>query len=54
MMKAHILGFPRIGVNRELKKSLEAYWSGLITQNELEKTGQELRNAIGKLKLMQV
>jgi 5-methyltetrahydropteroyltriglutamate--homocysteine methyltransferase len=43
MMKAHILGFPRIGVNRELKKSLEAYWSGAITQNELEKTGQALR-----------
>ena len=42
-MKAHVLGFPRIGVNRELKKSLEAYWSGLIDQSALEKTGQELR-----------
>lgn len=42
-MKAHILGFPRIGVNRELKKSLEAYWSGLITQDALEQTGKELR-----------
>ena len=42
-MKAHVLGFPRIGVNRELKKSLEAYWSGLINQSALEQTGQELR-----------
>jgi len=42
-MKAHILGFPRIGVNRELKKSLEAYWSGLINQEALEQTGKELR-----------
>lgn len=42
-MKAHILGFPRIGVNRELKKSLEAYWSGLISQQALEQTGRELR-----------
>ena len=41
-MKAHVLGFPR-SVNRELKKSLEAYWSGLIDQSALEKTGQELR-----------
>lgn len=43
MMKAHILGFPRIGVNRELKKSLEAYWSGLINLEALEQTGKELR-----------
>ena len=35
-MKAHVLGFPRIGVNRELKKSLEAYWSGSIDQSALE------------------
>ncbi|MDO9180730.1 MAG: 5-methyltetrahydropteroyltriglutamate--homocysteine S-methyltransferase [Agitococcus sp.] len=42
-MKAHVLGFPRIGVNRELKKSLEAYWSGSIDQSALEQTGQELR-----------
>ncbi len=42
-MKAHVLGFPRIGVNRELKKSLEAYWSGAIDQQTLEKTGQQLR-----------
>lgn len=27
-MFSHILGFPRIGVRRELKKALEAYWAG--------------------------
>jgi 5-methyltetrahydropteroyltriglutamate--homocysteine methyltransferase len=42
-MKAHVLGFPRIGVNSELKKSLEDYWSGVIDQSALEQTGQQLR-----------
>ncbi|MBA4151347.1 MAG: hypothetical protein C0509_02200, partial [Acinetobacter sp.] len=27
-MKTHILGFPRIGQDRELKKALESYWRG--------------------------
>lgn len=40
---AHNLGFPRIGVDRELKKALEAYWRGDINQAELEKVGRELR-----------
>lgn len=39
----HNLGFPRIGGNRELKKALEAYWRGDITQEQLEHTGRELR-----------
>jgi 5-methyltetrahydropteroyltriglutamate--homocysteine methyltransferase len=42
-MKAHIVGFPRIGADRELKRALEAYWAGRITQEELEKVGRELR-----------
>lgn len=29
------LGYPRIGANRELKKALEAYWSGKISTEEL-------------------
>lgn len=28
MMEAHVLGFPRIGVNRELKSVVESYWKG--------------------------
>lgn len=42
-MKAHILGFPRIGANRELKKALEAYWAGKSDRQTLEKAGAELR-----------
>lgn len=30
MSIAHNLGFPRIGVNRELKKALEDFWKGGI------------------------
>jgi 5-methyltetrahydropteroyltriglutamate--homocysteine methyltransferase len=37
------LGFPRIGPNRELKKALEAYWSGRSSKHELLKAGAELR-----------
>ncbi|WP_343153715.1 5-methyltetrahydropteroyltriglutamate--homocysteine S-methyltransferase [Buchnera aphidicola (Mindarus keteleerifoliae)] len=39
----HILGFPRIGSNRELKKAQEDYWSGKITRNELLLVGKRLR-----------
>ncbi len=39
----HTLGFPRIGKNRELKKSLEDYWSGNCNIKELIKVGYELR-----------
>jgi len=35
MAKGHILGFPRIGENREYKKSLESYWKNEIGQHEL-------------------
>ncbi len=39
----HTLGYPRIGVRRELKKAVEAYWSGDLSQAQLEQTGRELR-----------
>ncbi|PPI87671.1 5-methyltetrahydropteroyltriglutamate--homocysteine S-methyltransferase [Candidatus Pantoea edessiphila] len=39
----HTLGFPRIGIHRELKKAQENYWSGNIDQKELLKIGYELR-----------
>lgn len=39
----HTLGFPRIGLNRELKKAQEAYWSGNIAKEDLLSTGSELR-----------
>ncbi|MEJ4047408.1 5-methyltetrahydropteroyltriglutamate--homocysteine S-methyltransferase [Erwinia sp. SLM-02] len=39
----HTLGFPRIGLRRELKKAQESYWAGNSTQEELLATGRELR-----------
>ena len=44
MSIAHILGFPRIGANRELKKALEAYWKGEVTEAQLRETGYTLRS----------
>lgn len=43
MITTHNLGFPRVGVQRELKHALEAYWAGRNTADELEETGRELR-----------
>ena len=37
------LGFPRMGVHRELKKALEAFWSGQTDEKELVSVGQVLR-----------
>ncbi|WP_337012892.1 5-methyltetrahydropteroyltriglutamate--homocysteine S-methyltransferase [Pantoea sp. AS142] len=39
----HTLGFPRIGLRRELKKALERYWAGDSTQQALLAVGRELR-----------
>ncbi|MCW5197027.1 5-methyltetrahydropteroyltriglutamate--homocysteine S-methyltransferase [Buchnera aphidicola] len=40
----HTLGFPRIGINRELKIAQENYWSGKISQQNLLETGYKLRS----------
>jgi 5-methyltetrahydropteroyltriglutamate--homocysteine methyltransferase len=37
------LGYPRFGAKRELKKALESYWSGKITETELLAAGKQLR-----------
>lgn len=37
------LGFPRIGLNRELKKALEGYWKGQSSKETLLNAGEELR-----------
>ncbi|AKA38515.1 5-methyltetrahydropteroyltriglutamate--homocysteine S-methyltransferase [Yersinia ruckeri] len=39
----HTLGFPRVGLKRELKKAQESYWAGNITQEALLNVGRELR-----------
>ena len=43
-MQTHILGYPRIGSKRELKKACEQYWSGKILLEELLNTGRTLCN----------
>jgi len=40
-----ILGYPRIGARRELKRAVEAHWSGAIDEAELEATAADLRRA---------
>ena len=39
----HILGFPRIGAERELKFALERHWRGEVSEAALEATGRQLR-----------
>ncbi|WP_265522341.1 5-methyltetrahydropteroyltriglutamate--homocysteine S-methyltransferase [Oerskovia flava] len=38
-----VLGYPRIGRRRELKKAVEAFWAGTTTADELEATAADLR-----------
>lgn len=42
-IKIHNLGLPRIGQNRELKKAIESYWKGTLTQEDLESVGAKIR-----------
>lgn len=50
-LKSSNLGYPRIGVNREWKKLLEALWANKIQESEFEKKIEELR--LNHLKLQQ-
>jgi 5-methyltetrahydropteroyltriglutamate--homocysteine methyltransferase len=38
-----VLGYPRIGPRRELKKALEAFWAGRTTADEVEAVAADLR-----------
>jgi 5-methyltetrahydropteroyltriglutamate--homocysteine methyltransferase len=40
---ATVLGSPRIGPNRELKRAIEGYWAGRIDRSKLESVAAELR-----------
>ncbi|WP_035607523.1 5-methyltetrahydropteroyltriglutamate--homocysteine S-methyltransferase [Haloferula sp. BvORR071] len=42
-IRTHILGYPRIGEQRELKKATELYWKGEIPRAALEAIGKDLR-----------
>lgn len=52
MLRTHpssVLGFPRMGVNRDLKKATESYWAGKLSQKELLDEGKRLRLAHWKI-----
>lgn len=42
---ATVLGYPRIGRRRELKKAVEAYWAGKISQDELSAAAESIQLA---------
>ncbi|MBN1695570.1 5-methyltetrahydropteroyltriglutamate--homocysteine S-methyltransferase [candidate division WOR-3 bacterium] len=42
-MITHNLGFPRIGVKRELKRAIESYWKSELTEEELRSKTKDLR-----------
>lgn len=49
MVHSAILGFPRMGANRDLKKATEAYWGGKLSQSELLNEAKRLRLAHWKI-----
>lgn len=49
MVVATNLGFPYVGAKRELKKSVEAYWSGKISSDELKTAYQKIQENHWKL-----
>lgn len=38
-----VLGFPRIGPKREIKKAVESYWQDKTSAEELQKVAKEIR-----------
>ncbi|EED18076.1 cobalamin-independent methionine synthase MetH/D [Talaromyces stipitatus ATCC 10500] len=49
MVQSAVLGFPRMGVLRDLKKATEAYWADKISQEDLIAEGKRLRLAHWKI-----
>jgi len=43
MVASSVLGFPRIGPHREIKKAVEAYWAGKITADDLTKAATDVK-----------
>ena len=42
-IRTNILGYPRVGAGRELKKAEESYWAGKISKQELLDTAAHIR-----------
>ncbi|KAI0081716.1 5-methyltetrahydropteroyltriglutamate-homocysteine S-methyltransferase [Panus rudis PR-1116 ss-1] len=45
MVASSVLGFPRIGANREVKKAVEGYWAGKLSADELTKVAADVKKA---------
>lgn len=43
MVRSSVLGYPRIGADREWKKALESFWSGKLEEEEFHSRLQEIR-----------
>lgn len=43
MVKSSVLGYPRIGADREWKKALEAFWAGKLEESAFESQLQDIR-----------
>lgn len=42
-MKTNVIGYPRIGEQRELKKAIESYFKSDISKEDLLEIGKSLR-----------
>ena len=42
--QSHVLGLPRIGANREMKKAVESYWRKELSLAELQQIGQRIED----------
>ncbi|XP_039160163.1 5-methyltetrahydropteroyltriglutamate--homocysteine methyltransferase-like [Eucalyptus grandis] len=47
-MASHVVGYPRVGPNRELKFALESFWHGKSTAKDLLEAGAHLKSSIWK------
>ncbi|KAG2349003.1 cobalamin-independent methionine synthase [Suillus weaverae] len=45
MVSSSVLGFPRIGANREVKKAVEAYWAGKLSAEDLIKAAADVKKS---------
>ncbi len=45
MAQSSLLGYPRIGRKRELKRAVERYWSGKNSEQDVVNTASEIRKA---------
>jgi 5-methyltetrahydropteroyltriglutamate--homocysteine methyltransferase len=46
MAQSSLLGYPRIGRNRELKRAVERFWSGKNPEQDVVNTASEIRKAV--------